>query len=67
MLLGKLLVQDGVITPEELERALSHQRINGGLLGIILVNSGVLDEKTLVTYLVRQSKEETHDQIKRTR
>ena len=53
-LLGEMLVEDNVITQEQLEEALTIQRKDGNLIGVILVKLGYLDEDTLVEYLKNQ-------------
>lgn len=42
--LGDILIQKGLLSPENLQIALDYQRKNGGLLGNILVDFGWLDE-----------------------
>lgn len=37
-LLGEILVEDAVITKEQLNEALAIQKRDGGLIGIILMN-----------------------------
>lgn len=54
-LLGEILIENNVITQEQLEKAIEVQKKEGGLIGIILVNLGYLDEPTLVKYLARQA------------
>lgn len=54
-LLGEILLDDGEITKEELDNALEIQKNEGGLIGIILVNQGVITEQTLVQYLTMQA------------
>ncbi len=53
--LGEMLVSEGLLTAEQLDEALSHQRQNNGFLGDILVERGLLPERTLVEVLVRQT------------
>lgn len=55
-MLGEMLVQNKVITQEQLDRALEVQTSEGGLIGIILVSQGVITEQTLVEYLALQAK-----------
>ncbi|NLV68696.1 MAG: hypothetical protein GXY14_13585 [Spirochaetes bacterium] len=55
-MLGEMLVENKVITQEQLDRALEVQTSEGGLIGIILVSQGVITEQTLVEYLARQAK-----------
>lgn len=54
-LLGELLIENNVITREQLEKAIEVQKKEGGLIGIILVNLGYIDEPTLVKYLALQA------------
>lgn len=54
-ILGKLLVDDGIITEEQLEESLKMQRERGGLLGIILIKLGYIDDKILVQCLYKQA------------
>jgi len=46
-LLGQMLIEEGVITEEQLKTALAKQRETGHFLGRILVDLGFVDEKTL--------------------
>ncbi len=54
-LLGEMLLENGEITREQLDKALEVQKKEGGLMGIILVNLGLIPEKTLVKYLALQA------------
>lgn len=54
MRLGELLVKDGVITPEQLEAALSHQVLHGGRFGSNLVELNCLSIEMLAKALGRQ-------------
>ncbi|RPI91157.1 MAG: hypothetical protein EHM32_10915 [Spirochaetales bacterium] len=54
-LLGEMLLEDGEISREQLDKALEVQKKEGGLMGIILVNLGFIPEKTLVKYLSLQA------------
>ncbi len=54
-LLGEMLVEAGEITQEQLDKALGIQKDEGGLIGIILVNLGYINEQTLVKYLASQA------------
>lgn len=51
---GEILLEHGIITPEQLKNALKMQAQIGGLLGSILETMGYLDENTLVNFLGRQ-------------
>lgn len=55
-LLGEMLVENGVITQNELNKALEIQHSEGGLIGIILVSQGIISEQKLVEYLAMQAK-----------
>jgi hypothetical protein len=52
--LGKILVDDELLTPTELERALEAQRETGRLLGEILVEQGSMTGASLAQALARQ-------------
>ncbi|CAB3395427.1 GspE/PulE family protein [Kyrpidia spormannii] len=46
--LGDLLIEAGLITPEQLEKALAEQKVTGRRLGEVLTQSGVLSEDQLI-------------------
>jgi len=52
--LGEMLVEGGVITEDELHRALELQKEDGALLGAILAREGLIDDDTLLEYLKLQ-------------
>jgi hypothetical protein len=52
--LGRILVDDELLTPEELERALTEQRETGKLLGEILIEQGSMSGASLAQALARQ-------------
>lgn len=52
--IGNLLVKSGVIMQEQLDRALSIQSKNGGLIGKILVKEGFINTKSLYEFLEKQ-------------
>jgi type IV pilus assembly protein PilB len=54
VLLGEILIQRKRITRQQLEAALAIQKEKGGIIGEILVNLGVLDERDIVVALVIQ-------------
>ena len=58
LLLGEILVQKGLITNEQLEQALRHQKITGKFLGATLVGLGFLKEAALFPALAEQLKVE---------
>jgi hypothetical protein len=51
--IGKLLVDDGICTFQQIDDAVRNQVIMGGRIGTNLVELGVLDEETLARYLSR--------------
>ena len=52
--IGELLVQDGVLTPEQVEKTLTAQKIYGGRLGTNLIEQGYVTEHQLAAALSRQ-------------
>lgn len=52
--LGAMLVSSGILTQEEVDKALVHQRADGGRLGEVLVREGIISEQDLVTALAGQ-------------
>jgi type IV pilus assembly protein PilB len=52
--LGDVLIDAQVLTPEQLARALKEQDAWGGRLGQILLNLGLVDERTLASAIARQ-------------
>jgi len=61
-LLGEMLVENGVITREQMNKALEIQQKEGGLIGIILVSQGIISEQKLVEYLAMQAKVVTNSE-----
>ena len=59
--LGRLLVQRGLLTNEELEAALSEQDRTGDLLGEILLRNGLLSKLALASSLYEQSLVQEHE------
>ena len=53
--LGRLLVQRGLLSADELEAALDEQERTGGLLGEILLRNGLLSRLALASSLHEQS------------
>ncbi len=53
--LGQLLIDEGVLRPEQLAQALKRQEEVGGRLGEVLVEMGLVTEEQLVQLLGRQS------------
>lgn len=54
--LGDILIEEGVITPGQLEEALLVKAESRGFLGKILVELRYISESTLITFLVKQFK-----------
>jgi hypothetical protein len=54
-LLGDLLVERGSVTAEEIAAALAKQHESGGRIGEILLEQGVIDERTLTAVVGEQS------------
>jgi type IV pilus assembly protein PilB len=52
--LGSMLVSSGLITDDQLRKALSMQKTEGGRLGSILVKLGFVQEDKLMTFLSKQ-------------
>jgi type IV pilus assembly protein PilB len=52
--LGQLLIDNHIITEEQLQKALEIQRKEGGRLGSVLVRLGFLSEEKLVSFLSQQ-------------
>jgi type IV pilus assembly protein PilB len=53
--LGWLLLDKGLVTPGQLDEALSERRVQGGLLGEILVRLGFIFEPELARVLAEQA------------
>src|SRR5512142_1484235 len=51
MRLGEMLVRDGRLTEAQLKQALAHQARDGGRLGTVLVEHGMVDLEALTVYL----------------
>jgi ABC-type bacteriocin/lantibiotic exporter with double-glycine peptidase domain len=67
MRLGELLIQDGVITAQQLEQALSAQRRAGGLLGEHLLRQRAVSEDLLRFYLHQQRSQARDEENRATR
>lgn len=52
--LGELLVKENLITPEQLEQAITRQKMEGGRLGYNLTKMGFISEDELTTFLSKQ-------------
>ena len=54
--IGELLVQNGEITPEQLQKALDFQKRSGGMLGDIMLSLKMVSTDTLYRYLANQNR-----------
>lgn len=52
--LGEILVEDGCLTPENLDEALQHQKKEGGMIGQILIRLGYITEESLIAAVGKQ-------------
>lgn len=52
--LGDVLIQKGLITTEQLDKALEEQKKSGGLLGETMVTLGIVSEDILIDTLCEQ-------------
>ena len=52
--IGDLLVQHGIITEDQLQTALQHQKLAGGKLGKCLIQQGSISEDKLLEFLAQQ-------------
>jgi type IV pilus assembly protein PilB len=52
--LGDLLIEDHLVTPENLERAIAEQKKTGQMLGATLIRMGLVSEQQLLLVLQRQ-------------
>jgi type IV pilus assembly protein PilB len=56
--LGQMLINDGILSQEQLEEALARQRKSKDRIGQILIEMKLLDEEVLLKYLGRQFRKE---------
>src|SRR5262245_24228545 len=52
--IGEVLVEEGILSEEQLKRALAEQKVTGRLLGEMLVEQGVIEPQVLVQALARR-------------
>src|SRR6476661_3433238 len=52
--LGELLLKENMVTPQQLQEALSHQKMNGGKLGKAFVTLGYVRDEEITSLLSRQ-------------
>lgn len=53
-LIGEILIEEGLLDPPSLEKALKTQKKEGGLLGEILVRMGIVSEEQVIAGLSKQ-------------
>ena len=52
--LGEVLLERGAINQKQLEEALAHQRVHGGLIGQVLIELGFVNEEEVALALTAQ-------------
>ena len=52
--IGEVLLERGVITAKELEKAIAHQKEHGGLMGQVLIQLGFVTEEEIALALTAQ-------------
>jgi type IV pilus assembly protein PilB len=52
--LGELLLKENMVTPQQLQDALNHQKMNGGKLGKAFVSLGFVQDEEITSLLSRQ-------------
>src|SRR5512143_1555702 len=52
--LGELLLKESMVSPQQLQEALTHQKMNGGKLGKALVGLGFVKDEEITSLLSRQ-------------
>jgi len=52
--LGELLLKENMVTPQQLQEALAHQKLNGGKLGKAFVSLGYVRDEEITNLLSRQ-------------
>src|SRR5512139_1665029 len=52
--LGELLLKENLVSPQQLQEALNHQKLNGGKLGKAFVNLGFVKDEEITSLLSRQ-------------
>src|SRR5512136_1476866 len=52
--LGELLLKESMVSPQQLQEALTHQKLNGGKLGKALVGLGFVKDEEITSLLSRQ-------------
>jgi len=54
--LGEFLVNEGLVTSNDLEKGFAEREKNGGFLGDILVKQGFIEQDDLISLIVKQAK-----------
>jgi type IV pilus assembly protein PilB len=52
--LGELLLKENMVTPQQLQEALAHQKMNGGKLGKAFISLGYVRDEEITSLLSRQ-------------
>src|SRR4026208_1547409 len=52
--LGELLLKENMVTPQQLQEALGHQKMNGGKLGKAFVSLGYVRDEEITSLLSRR-------------
>src|SRR3954471_5298029 len=52
--IGEVLVEEGILTEQQLQRALAEQKATGRMLGEMLVEQGIIEPQVLVQALARR-------------
>jgi len=52
--LGELLLKENMVTPQQLQEALNHQKMNGGKLGKAFISLGYVRDEEITSLLSRQ-------------
>ena len=52
--IGEILIEEGLLSKENLEEALNHQKKEGGLIGQLLLRLGYISEPQLIAALGKQ-------------
>ena len=52
--LGELLLKENMVTPQQLQEALNHQKMGGGKLGKAFVSLGFVKDEEITSLLSRQ-------------
>jgi len=53
-MLGEMLIAEGLISPEQLDRALAEQKLHGGRIGTLFESMGFVTEEDIIMVLGKQ-------------